>query len=159
MKRLGGYLAAAGRPWLRAACAAIAIAWTGAAWGHEVLHEIAPGAAVVVRLAYADGEPFAYEQYELFAQGHTQPVQTGRTDHKGRVLFASDDTSAWRLRSFSADGHGVDLRFEARADAAAAPAAPVSAESGRAMRLLSGLAVILLAFVALALLLRRRRPA
>ncbi|WP_306395684.1 ABC transporter permease [Telluria beijingensis] len=139
--------------------AAIAFAWAGVAGAHEVQHEIAPGAAVVVRLVYADGEPFAYEQYELFAKGREQPVQTGRTDYKGRVLFASDDTTSWRLRSFSADGHGVDLNFDARADAAAAPTAPVAADPGRAMRLLSGLAVILVTFAALALLLRRRRPA
>ena len=134
----------------------MAIAWAGAAWGHEVQHEIVPGNAVLVRLAYADGEPFAYERYELFAKGRAQPVQTGRTDYKGRVLFASDDTTSWRLRSFSADGHGVDLSFDARADATAAP---VAAESSRPMRLLSGVVVILVGFAALALLLRRRKPA
>lgn len=141
-------------------CAALGLAWAGAASAHEVQHEIAPGKAVVVRLVYADGEPFAYEQYELFAQGRTQPVQSGRTDYKGRVLFAADDGSAWRLRSFSADGHGVDLSFDARADASAdGAAAPVAAAPSRAMRLLTGLAVILGGFAALALLLRRRKPA
>lgn len=136
--------------------AAIAFAWAGAASAHEVQHEIAAGNAVVVRLVYADGEPFAYEQYEVFAKGREQPVQTGRTDYKGRVLFASDDTASWRLRAFSADGHGVDLRFDARAGGAVAPAA---AESGRASRLLFGLAVILAGFSALTLFLRRRRAA
>jgi len=144
----------------RLAYAVLALAWAGTAAAHEVQHDIVPGKAVMVRLHYADGEPFAYEQYELFAKGRSQPVQTGRTDYKGRVLFASDDGSAWRLRSFSADGHGVDLSFDAQADARTdGAAAPVAAESGRAMRLLTGLVVILVGFAALALLLRRRRPA
>lgn len=156
MKRLAHCVAARCRAAAGAACAAIALAWAGAACAHEVQHEIAAGKAVEVRLVYADGEPFAYEQYELFAKGREQPVQTGRTDFRGRVLFASDSTTSWRLRAFSADGHGVDLSFDARADGAAAPAA---AESDRATRLLFGLAVILAGFSALTLLLRRRKAA
>ncbi|WP_020656460.1 hypothetical protein [Massilia niastensis] len=138
----------------RAAFAAMLVASAGAASGHEVQHDIAQGNAVVVRLAYADGEPFSYEQYELFAKGRAQPAQTGRTDAKGRVVFAPDDTSSWRLRAFSADGHGVDLEFETKAHGTAAP---VAAGSDRGTRLLFGLALILVGFAALKLFVRRKK--
>jgi nickel transport protein len=140
----------------RAAVAAVLIALAGAASSHEVQHDIAQGDAVVVRLVYADGEPFSYEQYELYAKGRAQPVQTGRTDFKGRVLFAADGSTSWRLRTFSADGHGVDLNFDTRAGDTAAPSV---AETSRGTRLLFGLAVILAGFAALKLFVRRKKLA
>jgi nickel transport protein len=142
------------RRYLNAAFAAVLIASAGAASSHEVQHEIVQGNAVVVRLVYADGEPFSYEQYELYAKGRAQPVQSGRTDSRGRVLFASDDTTSWRLRTFSADGHGVDLSFDARADGIAAP---MAAESNRGTRLLFGLGVVLAGFAALKLFVQRKK--
>ncbi|MEN3363311.1 MAG: nickel transport protein [Burkholderiales bacterium] len=121
---------------------------------HEVQHEIAQAKAMVVGLVYADGEPFSYESYELFADGSDRPSQTGRTDARGRVVFLSDETKTWRLRAFSADGHGVDLKFDAVAGGAQAT---VAAESGRYSRLLLGLSFILALFGALQLFLRKKK--
>jgi nickel transport protein len=149
-------LAETGRPCLHAVLALLLVASAGFASSHEVQHEIVQGNAVMVRLVYADGEPFAYEQYELFAKGRAQPVQTGRSDSRGRVVFAPDDTTSWRLRTFSADGHGADFTFEAKADGTAAP---VAAPPSRSTRLLFGLSAILVLFAALQLFWRRRKPA
>ncbi|MDO8932675.1 MAG: hypothetical protein Q7U97_09800 [Rhodocyclaceae bacterium] len=123
---------------------------------HEVLHEMTQAQAVVVRLVYADDEPFSYESYELYPDGSQRPAQTGRTDAQGRVVFLPDRTTHWRLRAFSADGHGVDLKLETPpggGSAAATDAAP-----DRGARLLFGLAVILAAFGALQLFIRKKKP-
>lgn len=123
-----------------------------AASAHEVLHEIAATNAAVVKLSYADGSPFAYEKFELYAQGQNQPQQVGNTDSAGRVAFVPGEGRRWRLRAFSADGHGVDLNFEL---AAAASAANAPVESPRQERWVFGLALILGAFGAYQLFLRK----
>jgi len=38
-------------------------------------------------------------------------VQVGKTDDYGRVTFMADDVGQWRLKAYSADGHGIDFRF------------------------------------------------
>lgn len=119
---------------------------------HEVQHEISAIQAMTVRLVYADGEPFSYENYELYADGSQRPAQTGRTDAKGRVVFLPDQTTSWRLRAFSADGHGVDLKFDAKAG----DAQIAVTETGRHTRLLLGLSIILALFGALQLFLRKK---
>lgn len=137
-----------------AVLAAMLGALTTPAIAHEVQHEIARAQATVVRLVYADGEPFSYESYELFADGGERPAQTGRTDAQGRVVFLSDGAKSWRLRAFSADGHGVDLKFDAMA---VGMPATVTAESDRNTRFLLGLSVILAVFGALQLVLRKKK--
>lgn len=127
-------------------------------WAHEVREQVHPPQATLVQLSYADDEPFAFERYELFAEGVERPVQTGLTDAKGRVVFLADGQPHWRLRSFSSDGHGVDFRFEVQADAttAATVAAPASAP-GRLPRIALGLAAIAALYGMLRWWLRRRK--
>lgn len=127
----------------------------GTACAHEVHHVVAATGAVSVTLAYADGTPFAYEKYELYAEGKDVPVQVGNTDATGRVVFVPGDTQQWRLKAFSADGHGVDLRFAAPALRSAAAAA-ADAGPGRLTLALLGLGFILAAFGAYQLFLTRR---
>jgi nickel transport protein len=86
---------------------------TGTAAAHEVDHAIAAVNAVSLRLSYADGNPFAYEKYELYAEGQDVPAQVGNTDAQGRVTFMPDDIRQWRLKAWSADGHGIDVHFTA----------------------------------------------
>lgn len=119
---------------------------------HEVRHEISAMQAMTVRLVYADGEPFSYENYELYADGSQRPAQTGRTDAKGRVVFLPDQAKSWHLRAFSADGHGVDLTFDTKAGDAQIP----EAETGRHTRLLLGLSIILALFGALQLFFQKK---
>lgn len=114
--------------------------WAGAAAAHEVHHAVAAREAAVVSLAYADGSPFAYEKYELYAAGQDVPVQVGNTDAAGRVAFVPGAGRQWRLKAYSADGHGVDLRFEAPPLQAAA--APQAAGPDRATPTLVGLSLL-----------------
>ncbi|MBK7813548.1 MAG: ABC transporter permease [Rhodocyclaceae bacterium] len=127
--------------------------WSGAAAAHAVHHDIVATGAVSVALTYADGSPFAYEKYELYPDGKEVPVQVGNTDAAGHVVFLPGDTKQWRLKAFSSDGHGVDMRFESPAvlgNTAAAESGP-----SRTTLALLGLGLILAAFGAYQLFLGR----
>lgn len=129
----------------------------GAASAHEVHHTIAATNAVSVSLRYADGSPFAYEKYELYPEGRDVPAQVGNTDAAGRVVFIPGDTLQWRIKAWSTDGHGVDLRFESSAVQGNATAAiDAGAGPGRATLALLGLGAILAAFGAYQLFGRKR---
>lgn len=78
------------------------------AWAHEVALEIGHQEATVLRLTYSDGQPFAFETYELLLPGNDTPEQVGRTDRQGRAVFLTGSQPKWRLKAYSADGHGVD---------------------------------------------------
>ncbi len=145
-----------------AAMAAMALLLAAPAQAHEVVNQVQRQQAVAVTLQYSDGEPFSYETYELYAGQGTTPVQTGRTDSQGRVVFLPGEEATMRLRAFSADGHGVDLRFKVPA---ASPEGTVHASAiatdklDRPAKLLVGLAVILALFAGWQLFVRQRnRP-
>lgn len=129
--------------------------WSGAAAAHAVHHHIAATSAVSVALTYADGSPFAYEKYELYPDGKDMPVQVGNTDAAGHVVFLPGETKQWRLKAFSSDGHGVNLRFEPPA----VQGNTAAAESGpnRTTLALLGLGLILAAFGSYQLFLNRRQ--
>lgn len=93
--------------------------WLAGAQAHEVHHRVDAASAVVVALAYANGEPFAYEKYALYPAGQETPTQVGNTDAAGRVVFIPGATREWRLQANSADGHGANLTFAAPATDAA----------------------------------------
>lgn len=148
---------------MRAAACALAVwACASAAWSHAVRHEVHVGEAVVVTLSYTDGEPFAFERYELFRGAGTEPVQTGRTDMNGRLVLlpgAGGAAEGWRLRAFSVDGHGIEsaLTFATRGDAASTPTGPPAASPGWERAAL-GVGLILGLGALGQRLLRRRRP-
>lgn len=132
---------------------------------HEVQHEIRAVEATSVRLAYSDGEPFAYENYEIYADDNPTPIQTGRTDATGHAVFTPIGAEHFRLRAFSADGHGVELTLPGRGasatganDVSAKGSLSVGAGLSRNTRLLIGLAVIAVLFIVAQLFVRRRRP-
>lgn len=127
----------------------------GSVSAHEVHEEVSRAQATVVRLTYADGEPFSFERYELFADGSTQPTLSGSTDGQGRAVFLPDQVKRWRVRAFSADGHGVDVNFETSGEAAISVPGP---STDRTSRVLLGVLVILALFCALQLFVRGRRP-
>lgn len=144
------------------ACAWTLATWAvaGAALAHAVRHEVHVGEAVVVALRYSDGEPFAFERYELFRGQEAESVQRGRTDAQGRLVLlpgAAGAAEGWRLRAFSADGHGIEtaLAFTADGVVSAPAAAPVAAAPGW-QRLALGVGLIL-ALGALGRRLLRRR--
>nr|WP_145546493.1 ABC transporter permease [Variovorax boronicumulans] len=140
------------------------LAWAAscAAWAHAVRHEVSVGEAVVVLLHYTDGEPFAFERYELFRGTGAEPVQTGRTDGAGRLVLlpgASGAADGWRLRAYSVDGHGIEtplvLAAQGGVAPAAAPSQPASAPDWERVAL--GVCLIL-GLGVLARRLLRRKP-
>lgn len=69
--------------------------------------------ATVLTLTHADGSPIAQEHYQVYPEDSVRPVQEGRTDTHGRVVFLPDKAGQWRLKVFSEDGHGVNMGFAA----------------------------------------------
>jgi len=113
------------------------------ALAHEVNIEQRADTAVVLRLSYADGQPFAFEAYELYAPGQNTPLQVGRTNAAGQIVFLAGEQRQWRLKAFSADGHGLDRTLETRVATASTPMAAASAEPPPRWSLwLAGLGVI-----------------
>ncbi|MDW8324886.1 MAG: ABC transporter permease [Burkholderiales bacterium] len=139
------------RPWLLG----LALALSASAGAHELTHEITQAQAVVLRLAYSDGNPFAFEAYEIYPHGGRTPVQLGRTDAHGRIAFLPPQAGRWRLRAWSEDGHGVDLVFTT--GTAAATPRPTPTPWAQLGRIFLGLAVLLALFAAIHLYLKRRR--
>jgi len=133
----------------------VLVLWASLAGAHEVHHAIAATNAMSVSLTYADGNPFAYEKYELYPDGKEVPVQVGNTDATGRVVFIPGEIQKWHIKAWSADGHGVDLRFESPT-LQAGPATSVDAAPGRTTLALLGLGIILSVFGAYQLF--RRKP-
>lgn len=131
--------------------------WAAPCAAHEIHHEIQSTGAVVVTLRYADDKPFSYEAYELYPAGKDVPAQVGRTDAEGRVVFVPGTNRQWRLKAFSADGHGVDLRFESPVVGGGA----VAPETGptRASLVLFGLSLLLGGFGLFQLFVKRSHSA
>jgi len=77
--------------------------------GHELNSTVSTQTASVVTLQFADGEPFAYESFEVIAEGGSVPVQTGRTDALGRAAILPVEGRRLQFRATSRDGHGVTL--------------------------------------------------
>ncbi|WP_189690088.1 ABC transporter permease [Pseudorhodoferax aquiterrae] len=144
-----------------AACALAAWACADTASSHALRHELQVGEAIVVALRFTDGEPFAFERYELFRGEGKEPVQTGLTDGAGRLVLLPGTGAAamgWRLRAYAADGHGIETalaipQHDGVPPAAAEPPAPALPDWGRVV---AGVCLIL----GLGLLGRRllRRP-
>jgi nickel transport protein len=132
----------------------LALGSAAPAYGHEVLHQVARLEAVIVTLRYADGSPFAYEQYEVLPPSSATPFQTGRSDAAGRVVFLPDRPGDWRVKASSEDGHGIDLTVTV--DAAGAAAAKPRSLWERSSRLVIGVALLFGIFGVFTLFARRR---
>lgn len=135
----------------------IALACTQAT-AHEVHSQIVTASATVVTLSYADGRPFSFEAFEVLGGSAATPLTVGRTDARGRALFiAPPEGGEFRLRAFSADGHGVDLRLTSPTAGAASPLpADTASTADRWSRLMFGLGLLLGAFGLIQLLQKRR---
>lgn len=147
----------------RSAALAVLLLAAAPAAAHEVLHEVQRGRALAVRASYADGEPLAYCQAEVFSPADPRvPWQKGRTDRRGFVAFVPDVAGAWRVRVADTTGHGlvVDVAVDAAALAGAAPAGQGGAPASVAFALRPVLGVaIIAAFFGFLWWRSRRRPA
>ena len=129
-------------------------AWLpGQVLAHDLQHQIEEGAAVSVRLSFADGSDFSFESYEVYRAGEEVPFQVGRTDLQGRVVFLPDRAGTWRIKAFSEDGHGADFSFSTDVIGGAAEANRSFLE--RHLRIVVGISLIFGVFGLLDLFVRR----
>jgi len=132
----------------------ILLLWSNPGTAHEVHHTIATAQAAVISLSYANGEPFAYEAYEIYPAGKETPAQVGRTDARGRIVFVPGEITAWRVKAVSADGHGMDLRLEV--PASSSNLVREAPQTGRFSLALLGLSILMGGFGVVQLFLRKR---
>ena len=119
------------------------------------------GKTILVRFAYSDdrGAEFAAVRV-IDADG--KEFQNGRTDARGRFAFVPDAAGTWRITVTDGMGHKVEHPVEvAAAGKPAATAATVADDAGSSagLPLRAGLGLSLLANLALAACLLRRRKA
>ncbi|HNQ03208.1 MAG TPA: ABC transporter permease [Thiobacillaceae bacterium] len=125
------------------------------AQAHDLQYTVTGGQAVVVRLFYPDNTAFSFESYEIYPRDGKLPVQVGRTDAHGRIAFLPDRAGQWRIRTFSADGHGLDFRLTT--DATAGLSGSDKPFYERHARIVVGVALILGLFGLLNLYIRKRK--
>jgi nickel transport protein len=136
---------------------AVALAVALPAAGHEVRHEVVRGRAVAVRAVYADGEPLAYAEYQVFAPSDPRVAfQKGRTDRAGWLAFVPSERGSWRVQVADATGHGLVVEVSAEPGASADPAGEGQG-GGRIARVVGGAVTIVGAFALLYVAVRSRR--
>jgi nickel transport protein len=131
----------------------------GSAMAHEVHLAQSQQTAAVVRLTYADGKPFAFEAYELYPVGQEIPAQVGRTNGDGQVIFLPGTQGDWRLKAYSADGHGVDQSLKVSGGSGEAVAAGNAGNAGelpRGLLLAAGLGIVFGLFGLVQLFFRKK---
>jgi nickel transport protein len=146
-----------------AAAAVFALFALGAPTGaqaHAMLHEVLEGETVILRFSFPGPDEPLFEPYEVFAPGDDTPFQAGRVNAIGEVSFRPDRPGVWRVRVFTADGHGAEVELAVDADGAVVT---TSGRHGHAydhwLRVLAALGYLLGAFGLLALWrVRRARP-
>ncbi len=129
---------------LKAALLAVALNATPTL-AHEVHLSQQTTQAVLLELTYADGQPFAFEAYELYPAGAEMPAQVGRTNAQGQLSFVPGKEGQWRIKAFSGDGHGMDQMLQVQVSPSGTQSPP-SQETDRPSRIILGLALILALF-------------
>lgn len=133
----------------------IALLVTRFVHAHEVLHNVERGKAIAVKAYYADGEPLAYSEYQIFSPAdQTIPHQKGRTDRVGYLAFVPNIPGAWKVKVSESSGHG----FETTVDTTSVvnPAKSELASWAFALRPMVGILVIVALFSSLYLYNRRK---
>lgn len=125
------------------------------ALAHEVHANPTSGTAHVITLTYADGKPFAFEQFEVAIEGSEIPQQVGRTDAQGRAAVLPVAGKPLLLTAVSKDGHGTKLTL---APLAADTAASTSSEAqlSRPVLVAAGAGVLFGLFGLIQLFTRRK---
>lgn len=109
------------------------------------------GATHGVVATYEDGSAFSFESYEVFPPGDDTPFQVGRTDRLGRLAFQPDKPGVWRVRLFTTDGHGGELKIDVET-----PSQPAAAAPSRGRDILTGVSVLFGLFGLVTLFVRRK---
>jgi nickel transport protein len=124
-------------------------------YAHQIQVEIKNEKAVVIKLYYPDGTPFAYEKFEIYPPNNEKiPFQVGRTDKLGRIVFLPNQSGKWRVKAISQDGHGIDREIFIDENS-------YVKESGNTkfyyLKLLVGIFLIVVIYLALNYIFRRKK--
>ncbi|MDD5058269.1 MAG: ABC transporter permease [Sideroxydans sp.] len=138
---------------MRAAILLLAI-FSAQVSAHEIKVEISKQDAAVVRLSYADGNPFTFEAYEIYQPGKDIPEQVGRTNAQGQIVFLPGAQTEWRIKAYSADGHGIDQPLHVAPGGSAVSAG--RSEMPRPLLLFAGLGIVFGIFGLIQLFFRRK---
>jgi nickel transport protein len=128
---------------------------TSQALAHEVHAATHTETLTIVTLTYANGKPFAYEQFEVTPAGTEVPSQVGRTDASGRAAILSIPGQALEFTASAKDGHGTRMTLPPAAAESASPAP--AGETPRWLLLSAGGGVIFGLFGLIQLYFTRRR--
>ncbi len=123
---------------------------------HEVKWELSFQQATVIQLRYGNGQPFAFEAYELYPLGKELPEQVGRTNAQGQLIFIPGSQTDWRLKAYSEDGHGIDHLLTVANESSPIVLATISPLS-RPLSLLVGLSILFGLFGLVQLLFARKQ--
>lgn len=130
---------------------------------HEVQMTRSEVPLTVLTLRYADGKPFAYEQFEVTPAGGEAPVQVGRTDAQGRAAILPAPGKALEFVATTRDGHGARLTLPPAAEptaagtVSAAPPAPTLEAPPRALWIAAGAGLLFGLFGLVQLFIRQRK--
>jgi nickel transport protein len=125
--------------------------------GHGLRYHVNHAEAVVIRVTFANKTAFSHHPYEIIRPNETAPCFTGETDADGRIVFVPDSSGAWRIRTYSEDGHGLNITLIAEGGRVIPPHDEPAAIGYT--RLLLGLVILLALFNLYALFYRRgKRP-
>ncbi|NQS90434.1 hypothetical protein HQ584_11675 [Patescibacteria group bacterium] len=84
-------------------------------WAHSVVYEIKEDRAVIINVAYDDGEPMSYAEVKIFSPENKDiEHQNGRTDKNGCFAFLPDQNGKWRIIVNDGMGHGVVTGVEVK---------------------------------------------
>ena len=143
---------------LLAACGGMACLPSSAgAHALRAVHE-RQGEAVLVRFAYSDDRGAEFAAVRVTGADGKE-FQNGRTDARGRFAFIPDAPGVWRITVADGMGHKVEHAVEVAATGKPAATAADDAGSSAGLPLRAGLGLSLLANLALAACLLRRRKA
>ena len=85
---------------------------------HEVHASTRAELTTILTLTYANGKPFAFEQFEVTPAGAEVPSQVGRTDAQGRAAILPAPGKALEFVATTKDGHGARLNLAPATEAA-----------------------------------------
>jgi len=124
---------------------------------HGLEHHLTEGRgeAAVLSVHRADQQAFANEAYRIFYETESHPLQVGRSDASGRIVFLPERPGRYRIETATQDGHGG--LYDVRRDSAGRLMLETPPRTDRGALMLFGAIVLFGGFAVVALWLGTRR--
>jgi hypothetical protein len=121
-----------------------ALVWTASLWAHDLQVRVQQaGPAVLAHTTYAGSEPAAGAAVLVYAPGKQETeYQSGRTDANGVFSFVPDREGEWRFVVDDGMGHRAETPIAVSADAAGGLHGTAQPPMSMALKLITGLAII-----------------